>query len=241
MSEFRFKKQESGTGMRNTGSLRKTSRESPNLEPETKLQPLSEVVLGYQHPEADAIRAAAEATYLDSERTFGIPGSRGHSELGEESMSNVVAEMKEQVHGGVFLNCGYGDALNTGLARDLDIKSIIGIEVQKKGIGEIGEFREEQIGDDVRILEIREDITVALSQMQTASVDVVYYSALDVFRGDLELFFRELDRVLKPGGYLIDDGQSNLVERPKWEGVSQDFDAVRESWLTKVLKKRVQE
>jgi len=197
-----------------------------------------EQLFGYQHQNMDEIRSAAAMAYEAAAGPFGISQSAGYSEIWDDGLKPTVEEIKSEAGGGVFVSLGHGLGSDVRIGRMVGASTIIEVDIQTPTSLEIGQKRETEI-QDTCLLEIRDDIVVALAKMHSETVDVIYYRALDNFRGNLRMLLQEIERVLKPGGFIIEDGQTWFWTRPEWEEVNESFELFSEgdARLTVIFRK----
>lgn len=175
-------------------------------------------VLGYDHPDKDLYRKLAERSgiFLDHPYGFMSPGYT-YVTMSSESLraypglEAALEKIKGDIKGGVMADIGCGDSPDGMVALKFEVSKLIGIDIalasdELKGIETSIETR--SYADGHEVMRMGDDVLCALAKIKPETLDLVYSRAFDIFQGDKRLLFKEIHRVLKPGGYTIFDGQT---------------------------------
>ncbi len=117
---------------------------------------------------------------------------------GDEEVARVLHGLELAGRRVLDLGCGLGGASVT-MARDLGATDIVGFDIDEVVLG-----RARLLVEDSRVDDRVELILGNPGPLQFAdeSFDIVYTTAVACHMSDLTGFFREIVRVLKPGGWL---------------------------------------
>lgn len=118
---------------------------------------------------------------------------------GDEEVARVLHGFKLADRRLLDLGCGLGGASVT-MARDLGATDIVGFDVDEVVMGRARLLVEENRVDDRVQLILGNPGPL---QFADESFDIVYMTAVACHMSNLAGFFREIARVLKPGGWLV--------------------------------------
>jgi SAM-dependent methyltransferase len=118
---------------------------------------------------------------------------------GDEEVARVLHGFELAGRRALDLGCGLGGASVT-MARDLGATDIVGFDIDEVVLGRARSLVEEnRVDDRVRLILGNPGPL----QFADESFDFVYMTAVACHMSDLTGFFREIARVLKPGGWLF--------------------------------------
>jgi phosphoethanolamine N-methyltransferase len=118
---------------------------------------------------------------------------------GDEEVARVLHGFELAGKRVLDLGCGLGGASVT-MARDLGATDIVGFDIDEVVLGRARSLVEENRVDDRVQLILGNPGPL---QFADESFDIVYMTAVACHMSDLAGFFREIARVLKPGGWLV--------------------------------------
>lgn len=117
---------------------------------------------------------------------------------GDEEVARVLHGFELAGRRVLDLGCGLGGASVT-MTRDLGATDIVGFDIDEMVLGRARSLVEEnRVDDRVRLILGNPGPL----QFADESFDIVYMTAVACHMSDLAGFFREIARVLKPGGWL---------------------------------------